>query len=98
MNPEARTPSNLSFSSSPRSAVASWILAGIALFLVLKLHLLSALLAGLLTHELVRLLAPLVETRLTSKGARLVALAALAILTITLLILMTFGIFAFFKS
>jgi predicted PurR-regulated permease PerM len=98
MNPEARTPSNLSFSSSPRSAVASWILAGIALFLVLKLHLLSALMAGLLTHELVRLLTPLVQRRLTSKGARLVALAALAILTITVLILATIGIFAFFKS
>ena len=98
MNTEARTPGKFSLSISPRSAVASWILAGIALFLVLKLHLLSALLAGLLTHELVRLLAPLVEKRLTSKAARLVALAALAILTITLLILLTFGIFAFFKS
>jgi predicted PurR-regulated permease PerM len=56
------------------------------------------LMAGLLTHELVRLLAPLVEKRLTSKGARLVALATLAILTIALLILLAFGIFAFFKS
>jgi predicted PurR-regulated permease PerM len=98
MNPEARTPGNLSFNNSPRCAIASWILTGVALLLVLKLHLLSALMAGLLTHELVRLLAPLVEKRLTSKGARLVALAALAILTITLLILLTFGIFAFFKS
>ncbi len=98
MNLEARSPSKLSFSTSPRSAVASWILAAIALFLVLKLHLLSALLAGLLTHELVRLLAPLVEKRLTSKAARLVALAALSILTVALLILLTFGIFAFFKS
>jgi predicted PurR-regulated permease PerM len=74
------------------------ILTGIALFLVLRLHLLSALLAGLLTHELVRLLAPLVEKRLTSKSARLVALAALSVLTVTLLILSTVGIFAFFKS
>ncbi len=98
MKTEARTPGKLSLSISPRSAVASWILAGISLFLVLKLHLLSALLAGLLTHELVRLLAPLVEKRLTSKGARLVALAALASLTITLIILLTFGIVAFFKS
>ena len=75
MKPDTRTPGKLSFSTSPRSAVASWILTGIALFLVLKLHLLSALLAGLLIHELVRLLAPLVEKRLSSKGARLVALA-----------------------
>src|SRR5580704_15620901 len=94
MNLEARTTGKLSHSISSRSAVASWILAGIALFLVLQLHLLSALLAGLLTHELVRLLAPLVEKRLTSKTARLVALAALSVLTIALLVLSTVGIFA----
>lgn len=96
MKPGARTPTNLS--SSPRSTVASWILAGVAMFLVLKLHLLSALMAGLLVHEMVRLLAPLVEKRLTSKGSRLVALAGLSILTITVLVLLTFGILAFFKS
>jgi predicted PurR-regulated permease PerM len=98
MNPSAGTPNQSSFNVSPRSAVASWILAGVALFLVLKLHLLSALLAGLLTHELVRLLAPLVEKRLTSQGARLAALAALSVLTVALLIVLTFAIFAFFKS
>src|SRR5277367_4687492 len=98
MNPEVRTPRRFAFGTSPRFAVASWILTGIALFLVLKLHLLSALLAGLLTHELVRLLAPLVEKPLSSKGARLVALATLSIITVALLILVTLGIFAFFKS
>ena len=99
MNPEATTPSKLCFLSTyPRFAITSWILTGIALFLVLKLHLLSALMAGLLTYELVRLLTPLVEKRLTSKGARLVALAALSVLTITLLILLTVGMLAFFKS
>lgn len=99
MNPEPKTPGkSISFSASPGSSISSWILTGIALFLVLKLHLLSALMAGLLTYELVRLLTPLVEKRLTSKGARLVALAALSVLTITLLVLLTIGIFAFFKS
>src|ERR1700722_5113157 len=98
MKPDTRTPSKLCFSTSSGSAVGSWILAGCALCLVLKLHLLSALLAGLLIHEVVRLLAPLVEKRLTGKGARLVALASLSILTVTLLVLLTFGIFAFFKS
>src|ERR1700748_1751686 len=98
MNSEAGTPVTVLFSTQPRPTVASWILMGIALFLVLKLHLLSALLAGMLTHELVRLIAPLVEKRLTGKCARLVALAALAILTIILLILLTLGIFVFFKS
>ena len=99
MNPEATTPSKLCFLSTyPRFAITSWILTGIALFLVLKLHLLSALMAGLLTYELVRLLTPVVEKRLTSKSDRLAALAALSVLTITLLILLTVGMLAFFKS
>jgi predicted PurR-regulated permease PerM len=98
MNLEANDPSKFSFSTHSKSAAAAWILSTVALFLVLKLHLLSALLAGLLTHELVRSLAPLVEKRVTSKGARLLALAALSVITVTLLILLTFGMFAFFRS
>src|SRR6476659_10298760 len=87
-----------SFSTSPRSTIASWILAGIALFLVLRLHLLSAMLGGLLVYQLVHLLAPLVARRLTNKGSRLIALAALSILTVVILVLLTFGTLAFFKS
>jgi hypothetical protein len=41
-----------------RVEIASWIVAGIALFLVLQLHLLPALLAGLLVFELVHIMAP----------------------------------------
>jgi predicted PurR-regulated permease PerM len=98
MKAGGNTLNRLSFSTAPRSTVASWILAGIAMFLVLRLHLLSALLAGLLVYELVHLLAPRVEKRLTNKGSRLVALAALSVLTIIVLIFLTFGILAFFRS
>jgi predicted PurR-regulated permease PerM len=98
MKTSAAAHTNLSFSSSSKSAVASWILAGVGMFLVLKLHLLSALMAGLFVHEMVRVLAPFVERRLTSKGSRLVALAALSILTISVLVLLALGMFAFFKS
>jgi hypothetical protein len=52
------------------------------MFLVLHLHLL-ALLAGLLVYELVHLLAPRVQKRLTNKGSRLVALAALSVLALS---------------
>ena len=38
--------------------IAAWLLAGGALFLILLLHLLPALLAGLLVYELVHILAP----------------------------------------
>jgi predicted PurR-regulated permease PerM len=98
MKAGGNTLNRLSFSIAPRFTVASWILAGIAMFLVLRLHLLSALLAGLLVYELVHLLAPRVEKRLTNKGSRLVALAALSVLTIIVLIFLTFGILAFFRS
>ncbi len=85
MKASGSTLNRLSFSTSPRSTVASWILAGIAMFLVLRLHMLSAMLAGLLVYELVHLLAPRVEKRLTNRGSRLVALAALSVLTIIIL-------------
>jgi predicted PurR-regulated permease PerM len=98
MTPDARPIEISSLNESSRSAIASWIIAGAGLFLVLKLHCLSALLGGLIVHELVRLLAPLVEKRLTGKGARLAALAALSILTITLLIVLIFATLAFFRS
>jgi predicted PurR-regulated permease PerM len=88
----------LSIGISTRPTVASWILAGISLFLVLRLHLLSALLGGLLVYELVHLIAPRVAKRLTNKGSRLVALATLSILTIIVLIGLTLGTIAFFKS
>jgi len=92
------TLNRLFLSTSPQPTVASWILTGIAMFLVLRLHLLSALLAGLLVYELVHLLAPRVEKRLTNKASRLVALAALSIFTIIILTFLTFGTLAFFRS
>jgi predicted PurR-regulated permease PerM len=88
----------LTLGAAARPTITSSILAGIALFLVLRLHLLSALLAGLLVYELVHLLAPRIEKRLANRGSRLVALAALSVLTIVILILLTFGLIAFFKS
>jgi hypothetical protein len=78
--------------------VISWILAGIGMILVLRLHLLSALLPGLLVYELVRLLAPRIQKRLTGKTARLIAIVALATVTMGALILLILGTVAFFKS
>ena len=76
----------------------SWILVALAMFLVLHLHLLSALFAGLLVYELVHLLARPIEKRLLGKGARLVALTALATLTVGIIVLAIFGLLAFFRS
>ena len=76
----------------------SWILAGIGMILVLQLHLLSALLPGLLVYELVRLLAPRIQKRLAGRTSRLIALVALATVTMGVLILLILGTVAFFKS
>jgi predicted PurR-regulated permease PerM len=98
MREDARNAEPFPERQAPHSAVVAWIIAGVALFLVLKLHCLSALFAGLLVHELVRLLVPLVEKRLTNKGARLIAVAALGTFTIALLTLSIVAILAFFTN
>jgi predicted PurR-regulated permease PerM len=83
---------------STSAGATSWILIALAMFLVLRLHLLSALFAGLLVYELVHLLARPIEKRLIGKGARLVALTALATLTVGIIVLAIFGLLAFFRS
>jgi predicted PurR-regulated permease PerM len=90
--------SSKSPSSVPGFTVVAWILAAAALFLILYLHLLGALLAGLLVYHLVHHLAPLVQRRLPGQRSRLIALAAIAVVTIGLLVLLALGIIAFFKS
>jgi len=68
------------------------------MFLVLRLHLLSALFGGLLVYELVHFLARPIEKRFVRKGARLAALTALAILSVGIIVLAIFGLLAFFRS
>jgi predicted PurR-regulated permease PerM len=77
---------------------ASWIIIGFMLFLVLQLKLVPALLGGLLVYELVQMLAPFIERPLHGKRARWLALVAISIFTVGLLVLLIFGVFAFFKS
>ncbi|HMM55217.1 MAG TPA: AI-2E family transporter [Candidatus Desulfobacillus sp.] len=79
--------------------IAAWLFAAAALFLVLKLRLLPALLAGLLVHELVHMLAPrLGVARLGHVRARLVAIALLSSVVIFLLALSAYGSMAFFRG
>jgi len=61
---------------------ASWLLAGIALLLVLALHLLPALLAGLLVYELVHSMAPALERRLSNRRAKIAVVVLLAVLVV----------------
>ncbi len=79
--------------------IAAWLLVGGALLLVLHLHVLPALLAGLLVHELVHILAPQLKiVRIRQERGKLAAVAILALGIALLLTLATVGIIAFFRS
>ena len=78
--------------------IAAWLLALAALLLILRLHLLSAVLAGLLVFQLVHVLAPLLQRRLTGERARLIAVALLAGAIVGLLALAIVAVAAFFRS
>src|SRR5690349_24602040 len=87
-----------SIPTTARADQASWLLAAAALVAILKLHLLSALFAGLLVYELVHALAPLLQRRLFSERSRLAAVVVLATLIVGLLGLAIIGAIAFFRS
>ena len=78
--------------------IAAWVLMAAALVLVLRLHLLTALLAGLLVFELVHIIAPVVERRLFSRGHRMVAVALLASAIVGLISAGVIGLIAFMRS
>src|SRR5919197_1873640 len=81
------------------SDIAAWLLASGALLLVLPLHLLPALLAGLLVYELVHLLAPRLKmVRVRQAQGKLAAVTILALGVVLLLTLAAVGIIAFFRS
>jgi predicted PurR-regulated permease PerM len=67
--------------------LTAWAIAVLALFLVLKLHLLPALLAGLLVYELVHLTAPMLSRRLSHQRARLVVAVLFAVLVVGAIVL-----------
>lgn len=89
-------------STSPRTSksdYAAWLAMAVGLFLVLKLHLLPALLAGLLVYFLVHLLAArIVGRRLTLGAARLFAVSVIAVAVVAAIsLLIGLGV-AFFRS
>lgn len=84
--------------SAARANQVSWLLAAVALIAILKLHLLSALFAGLLVYELVHGLAPLLQRRLFSERSRLAAVVVLAALIVGILVVAIVGAVAYFRS
>jgi len=76
----------------------SYVVAGVGLWLVLHLHLLAALLAGLLVYELVQAAVPLLGRRIPGDRARVVVVAGLGAGGVGLLILLILGAITFFRS
>jgi predicted PurR-regulated permease PerM len=82
----------------PAVGYASYLLTAAALLLVLQLHLLSALLAGLLVYVLVHWMAPLLGRRISGDRARVVVVAAIGVIVVGLLILLILGAISLFHS
>jgi predicted PurR-regulated permease PerM len=66
----------------PAITLVAWTLSGLGLGLIINLHLLPALLAGLLVYELVHLTAPMLARRLSHNRARLVVAVLFAALVV----------------
>ena len=92
---ESDAPARAPAPHSLRHDIAAWVLMGCALVFVLTLHLLPALIAGLLMHELVHLLTPQLRLRrVRPETARAVSVAVLAALIVGLFVLAVSGITA----
>ena len=85
-------------SSVTPAAIAAWLFAGVALAFVLWLHLLPALLAGLLVFELVHVIAPLLQRRLSNDRARLFAVVVLSTVIVGLVTAAIIGAAQFFRT
>src|SRR5574337_552485 len=83
---------------SPAVRCTSYVLVAVALLLIIVLHLLPALLAGLLFYELVRSMAPLLGRRISGDGARMLVVAVLGVIVVGLLIALIIGALSFFRS
>lgn len=82
-----------------RHEIAAWGLAALGLYLVLRLKLLPALLAGLLVAELVHVIVPRLRFfRVSGYRGRLVAVAILAVVITTLVTIGVLALIAFFRS
>ncbi len=83
---------------SPALRRSALVIALIAPLAAIHLHLVPALLTGLLIHVLVHALAPVLERRLSSHTARLVSAVLFSTLLVALVTLVTLGVTAFIHS
>jgi predicted PurR-regulated permease PerM len=77
---------------------AAWVLTGVALVLILLLHLLPALFAGMLVYELVHVMEPAIHKRFPERRETLIAVALLSALVVVLMTAAIVGLIVFFRS
>ncbi len=80
------------------SEYASWILAVLIMLLVIEVHLLPALIAGLLVYELVHVLAPFFARHLSSTRARALAVGLVVLLVVSAVAAAVLGLIVFMNS
>ena len=78
--------------------IAAWVLTGVALVLILLLHLLPALLAGMLVYELVHLTEPAIHRRIADRRKTLIAVGLISGLVVGLLAAAIIGLIVFLNS
>src|SRR4051794_6256139 len=97
--PEKPIPFRRAVTTSPRLALATQALTGLALLGALQFHLLASLLAGLLVYELVHLLAPSpTSTFVHRRTGKIIVVALLAVLVIAATGAAILGLIAFVAS
>jgi len=97
-SPAASTPNPLA-TAVTREDIAAWIIAAVVLAAIIKLHLLSALLAGLLVFKLVDVLTPWFRLRALGRdGPRILAVTLIATAVIAALIGIGVGLVAFVRD
>src|ERR1700675_3396512 len=78
--------------------IAAWVLTGVALVLVLLMHLLPALFAGMLVYELIHLMEPAIKRHITDRRKTLIAVGLISGFVVGLLAAAIFGLIVFFNS
>ncbi len=78
--------------------LAAWVLMGLALYGVIHLRLIAVLMAGLLVFQLVHMLSGVVRVpRMNHRGAKLLIVAVLAAVVVTIVALLVLGSAAFLR-
>lgn len=81
-----------------RAELASYLLTAVALLAVLHLHLLPALLAGMLIYELVHMIAPRLESHLSSLRAKQVVVVLLSAALVSLCVVAVVLLLTLFRG